>query len=852
MCIATIKYQFSLQQIKRGWKLRNKIFTGMTLRKTTTIIVLLLLAQTAFAAQLRDYPSFFFKGDSIDTPFALVVGDNAAASDVAGGIDIAVQLQQELSKRQAAAQPPPPPVKYTPEGFIVGKTSDLLEIGETLGSVREALTELDLDVLKGGQLVTREGRTAYRQYIRFPEDKGQVIFNEDEKDRVGDYLNWDDGDELFTWEVEFDQGLESTLTDGDLEDLEDEEITLLGTQYTITTATYSESTGRLSLTLLGGAASTYLGENEKETYTINGKDYLVEVLIISEQQAAVKFRINGQITPELKQGEATIIDGVQIGIGDVTTTEKEGQKNIVQFFLGAARLQLEDNNALDNNPTTAGLRVNGETIEDSDLKILASKEGSRVRINKIIYRLFADSVTGDIFIKPGQTLRNQLNEPEGLLAPGWDIAYDGLAETGTTSISYDPAGNNRYRLEFTNQEGINYKIPLLSNEDNDGKLSYGDDTDDLWFIESNSDTTFYGNRGDYFVLSNCNTNDNTCFTHVVRYTGANTGAATSGIIVLSFNDLGTGNRDITLSSDGTKFTGELIAGGVGYKIFASNQTNGTPNIAIDLNADGSVSSDEAIIGTKGEGLIDLGTDNTNSPNTEAGRAIIDGSAATTLRTLKKEFDKADTDEVINIPIEPRASNGIGIQSLTATSGTLFGPLDSDGEDLALSAYGTQFELDDPSGDRAETLTIDYPTSQRGATVRIIGGPAPKTLEELIKETETPEQKTPFQPRAFLASEIGDITTHNAIIMGGPCANHHTARLLGNPQPCWESIPLETAIIRLIEQPNGKKALIIAGREAKDTRRASIAVTRGHLSTIPASSAEITGGQDVTDVRVRIR
>ena len=168
-----------------------------------------------------------------------------------------------------------------------------------------------------------------------------------------------------------------------------------------------------------------------------------------------------------------------------------------------------------------------------------SLDGSEFEIQNMKYNLTADAVLGDMFIPPGTGVREQLDEPEGMLTPNWDIRYEGLMDTGVTLVRIDAAGDDEYDLEFTNQEGIFFDFPLASNEDDNsaaGAMKYGDDDDDLWFQEQvplgsvanpfvsaagMSAGDFYISDDDFFVLSNCDisVNDNTCFTHVLRFLG---------------------------------------------------------------------------------------------------------------------------------------------------------------------------------------------------------------------------------------------------------------------------------------------------------------------------------------------
>ena len=77
------------------------------------------------------------------------------------------------------------------------------------------------------------------------------------------------------------------------------------------------------------------------------------------------------------------------------------------------------------------------------------------------------------------------------------------------------------------------------------------------------------------------------------------------------------------------------------------------------------------------------------------------------------------------------------------------------------------------------------------------------------------------PSISLASEIEDLTAWNAILVGGPCVNKHTATAMGLNYPACgvnSGIEKNTAIIEIKE--NGDNyLLIVAGHELEDTKRA---------------------------------
>lgn len=868
----------------------------------------------ASAAKLSDYPAPFVVNGTPASNLAVIVGDQADGADVIGAVDIIQSLQSLAVVKSAGAGTGPSQLVVEGDAVEIGSTSDLLEIGESLGDVRETLTEVDLDMLKGGQIVTDKGSTEYNQYLRLPMNlttfnvsspqpiHGAVIFSEDERDRVGHYLFFNDGDLVFQWELEFEEGLESSIDGDDLKDLEDEDITILGQPFvlvdsdvfaagiTASNATIGGVTPQLTLELIGGAVSAVLGENDAQTFVVDGKEYEVEVLVISETAAqgegSVKFRINGEITDELEDGETDVLaDGTQIGIRDILATGKDIQKSIVQFYLGAYKVEFSDTNTSNTIFEGAGTEVNEETIEDSAVRILGqftqsgssttSLTGAVYEIQNIQYNLTADAVLGDMYVPPGTGVREQLDEPEGMLTPNWDIRYEGLMDTGVTLVRIDSAGDDEYDLEFTNQEGIFFDFPLASNESGNAfnnNLKYGDDDDSLWFTEFNSNNSvgvftnapdglvfnYYIQDDDFFVVSNCDlaSNDDTCFSHVLRFDSVD-----STNRQLTFTDVGTGTREVTYGS-GTNIA-NLIVGGITYAVAVNPSNNRT--IVVDLNGDGILGNNtRVIIGIQGEGLLSLGcqanpllTANISAPGLgdTAGVCVNNNTGSVgfnvTLTTLAKEFDEATTNENISIEITSPGTDNVQINRIVAENASFWSGLleleENDDISQALSAYGVFFELfDNDNNNDAEDLTIEYPLSQRGARVFVTGG----VITTTTVSGGGVEKVQPIQiGAAKLASEVSSVSMYNAVVVGGPCANPIAASLLGNPEPCYESVPMNKAIVKLFEHTNGNVALLINGRSALNTRQGARAVATGQIKSVAGMEAEVSG-TTLADVTVR--
>ncbi len=813
------------------------------MKNKTVYIVLFaaLLSTTVLAYSLAQFPEPFVH-DGLPAPnFAIIVGDEAAGSDVLGAIDVALAVQAGITAVTSSQEEP---TSQLQDFVSIGSTSQLFAINDYLGNVRESLTERDLNMLRGGTIITQQRATKYKQYLRFGTGTGRLVYDKNSKGLPSDYLTWGASDQLFEWQLQFDQGLTSEINNGDLEDLEDETINVLGQTLVIADTDFTSSTGRLVIKLLGGALSALLGENDKQTYIVDGRKYDVEVIGLSPEanngEGSVKFRINNEITEEMRDGSMTVLkDGTRMGIASIVPSTKDIQKSVVQFYIGAYSIILEDRKITDTAGTIGGAAVNGVLLPTGTVRIDGTVlvANTTVSIDSIRYTLTAEPAFGELYIPSGKGLREYLKHPEALLVPDWNINYNGLANTGETLIEIKPAGQSKYILNFVNQEGIYYETPILVAQQN--CLRYGDEDDDLWHVESNSPTTYYGTAGDFFVLSTCSSNDNTCGTHILKYRTADTSGSTQGTIRLYFTDLGKGEYETALTISGNTYQGTISAGDGQFAVRADtiSNLNGVPNISIDLNGDGAFNNGKALIGTKGDGLIDLGSTNTNESNQEGRDARICTSPAITLQTLAREFDEANTNENIPITIESRSDNTIGIRTpITATTGYFSGLiLEKSRNYKGLSGYGALFEFYDP-GSKTETLTIHYPISQRGADVTVGKQTITEQPATMIIETKT---RTPMANVVRLASEIYDVKNYNAIIVGGACANPIAAKLQGNPEPCWQTVAEGVAIVKAYEHQNGNVALLVAGRNADDTRRATTALANGMLKDVAKNTARIT-------------
>src|SRR3989344_7945779 len=411
------------------------------IRKMVTVgTALAMLGATvsgAAALDLADYPGPFVQNGVYSSNNAFVVGAKAAASDTLGLAEIATNLQ--FQSKTCVPGGSSGSTTISGDSIGISEGSDLLEVRETVGSVRETLTELDLDGLRGGIVTTDEGTTEYNQYLRFSVSgesltSPQVNFtsNDANVEDVSDFLVVKEGANInkafFEYELEFEEGLESDIVSNKLDDLEDEELVILGTVYNVVDTRVDTTNNEITLELLGGNVYDVLEEGEEKTYTVNGKDYKVEVLIIEDTSPeTVTFRINGKLTDQMVEGETEVLDdGLLVGVSDLINNDagEAGSGDILEFYLGANKLELKDTEYTDSG-FEQHVQIDNENIEDAWVQVKINEVSStELEVTSIKYRLNADALPGtsDIFIPAGHGVREYLDEPQGLLG-NWDIRY---------------------------------------------------------------------------------------------------------------------------------------------------------------------------------------------------------------------------------------------------------------------------------------------------------------------------------------------------------------------------------------------------------------------------------------------
>lgn len=344
----------------------------------------------------------------------------------------------------------------------------LLPIDESIGKFKSVLTEADFDFLKSGSILNK--RYTQTMYFWDLSNSGKVILTQDNEGNSDYFLFWKENDDIFHYRLAFDTELILNVMNGSLEELHNKQINILGINYTVLSSQLSgifgTTGGDIKIELLGGLLEDALENSFKKTYYVDVRRYDIEVIDISSSEHDVLLKVNGRLLPRLKEGQIVHSDyGNQIGIKKIITTSTP---LAVIFYLDAIKLELYDNNWLDNLHIKEGVKVNGDVITNGAIKIKLSPMErndlgaiSKISLSDIHYKFYAQGSIDNIYVPGGSGLKEYTNQPKGFLYPYFNIRYERpntYIEKGVSLFMVD----QRPYVSISNAMPINNDISFLS------------------------------------------------------------------------------------------------------------------------------------------------------------------------------------------------------------------------------------------------------------------------------------------------------------------------------------------------------------------------------------------------------
>jgi len=767
----------------------------------------------AMAADLANYPAPFVTGCDFDG--AIVVGDDAASSDVVGAVDISTTLAVSGTTTETSTGTA---TSATGESVKIDASANNVNIGEKLTMVKTVnIDDDDLPtILADGTFTNDEGEDfAYEQTLKF--NKSAVLtFKSDnnyEKNTPIVMLYSNKKVQFMQYTLDFTKDAEADMNDavaGALDDFEDSTLNILGKDYDITTAV---SDSYVALTLMGGSVKDVMEQGQIKTYSLGGKDYEVEVTYIGGTTSAVKFKVNGELTDSMNAGQTKkLSDGTIIGVRELLEEEAgEVTADQVEFYLGAEKLYLKDADNSTGTDTTDNVQINDEDVDDLYVAIGASNDGTDVIIDKIVLTWRPDD---EIFV----------TEDQEVTMPGLEafkVSMGPMTKPAEEEISIGPSGDSSIELTIPLKTGtVTFDI---ASGNGTHWTSYGGDSDGENLTTSGAASIVFDTDTDqYFIASDSTAKE----TYLLEVTKINDNGA-------SFKDVATGT-----TYDNKKNNTAFSIGGV--TLTASNINAANDNLTIT----GSAGSFNTVYSAEGL-TIYLPSDNA----TNAGKPMRNTSI--TLTVVEEDKDE-------NIAAGNHSTVNIGFASLKAS---VISVLQTG---LANNQYYELGDTDEFVGWINSTLATEvyYDTDPDQDEVKYIYHGAETYANIYVAEVDSRISASGSSgtavckvsvPAALLASEVASVSAQNLIVVGGPCANSASAEVMGvagTVPECLAGFEEGKAMIKLYlyEGSTGKVAMLVAGMSAMDTRRASRVLKEYEDYSLSGDEVEVAG-TSLTDISV---
>ncbi len=841
----------------------------------------------AASASLGDYVQV--SGNALASP--LVVVGNTGGSDVLGAADIAAALAGYATTTTSVAGCAVGCGEVSVEGGVRTDSSSVrFWLGDNInkGGTRNTLTSADLEELATETFSDDTGSTfKYDQYlnlgsvaIQFANSGGDLTDGE-HLINIGST----GAAPAINYTIVFQKALNfsSSNTHGN-------RITLKGRAWTISAS--SDTTlgaGSNKIVLLGGATGDTSVTEDEQTFNINGVDYKIQVTDTTSGGTAGA----GQILVNSESKSVTAGNTYQWGdlslyVSYVKHPTIAGQTRGMTVQLGADKLTITDNAALKTGVsdtvlqgTLASITVTSGEVSQfviswagKDSSNDYTKSGKSLELapfgNFLAFNDMSQCTACEFSVDNEGTTGANLKFKDDL---GKDRSITWL-KTGTSSFA--ATLNDTTSSQYIVQEGANWTINdvgVLAEETASGadgpsftrllKLtsitSRGSSGAQASFncvsncegtttvsLSSGSYTTgtLYIGGQSHYIYTNSNQNLNI-------YTGG--GASTTGVgnAYTVFPELRANNGCYWLAFAKNTTIVNTSTGAVNYTVLLP-----TGNVTVQLNNtfNGTAVHRVDAVFDSNAALLKAGVFASSAWSAEAvnvGRAqysfrgvatgfeispYYGGSSVNLLFKHKKAKDTTETDQRNLVVVYAADGSGSGvdttIQVPNLTDATQYSVTrNSDSSITDYATRGGAYVTHDTDGQGLTTTTIydlqpyavfavgSNPTFSSTTT----GG---STVNTAVKITS---------PVAKFASEVNTASlAADLVLVGGPCANSLVASLAAdtaNGIPTCDGWNLQEGLIKEIENAwgSGKKALVVAGTNAADTRNLAAKVMQGTLS-----------------------
>ncbi|MEK6948852.1 MAG: hypothetical protein AABX34_01430, partial [Nanoarchaeota archaeon] len=427
----------------------------------------------------------------------------------------------------------------------------------------------------------------------------------------------------------------------------------------------------------------------------------------------------------------------------------------------------------------------------------------------------------------------------------------------------------RYTLKFLDGDGKKVELPLLE-ATAASNPELGEKDKAIINVENKTIT-----KDDYIILSDNTEARGGRKSYVLQYKGAD--KLTADNKILKFKNLGSGET-IEQTYTNASPLATLKVGGADYRVYSSSSgRDGSAalsdlsvndfNVKVDLDASGALNNagdaDNATVNITTFHGMEIGIENASNrvgfggavnngvvvsfktpDNTREG-----GTTEDTVETLQA------TDLVVNLTANSDTKVVLALLNGYTSGQIVDGVRDRlslrtpDGETnvaYGYTSYGTFITHNTPASEPA-TLKLEVPKKQREALVYITAkGAALSTTSAASSGGAVSIQRIDVGATK-LASEVKDINAVNSILVGGPCANAATMKVMGSPADCKAGFTPGVGKIQMWDVGTGNVAMIVAGYNPADTRNAATVVAnyQDYSSKLKGAVVEVTKTQSGT-------
>jgi len=797
----------------------------LNIKKVATVLgsALMLGATAGMAAAASFTPSSFGDGG-----VAIVVGANAANSDLKAAVDLTSNLAGDLAAQTATASAS---TVTGGDSYKFEKASVKLNVGDNLAStIKSTLTEDELPTLLA------EG-------VFVDDDNDE--FDYTQKIVMGTLLNvsmWEDNDyaeDAPTLGYRIPSGsvvLNYTLSFSEtplITDLPTTTLPIMGKSYYV--LSNSSSGSNLILTLLDSATDATLNEGETTTLTVGDKSYEVSVSYISSSE--VKLVVNGQTTNSIAElATYKLSDGSYVGVKDISYNAKDSGISSVEFSIGSGKLKLTSGSEIQvNDQAIPGL----ESVITNTSGAIGS---STIALSSIRFDWKADS---DMFLA-GTSQEVILPEFETV-----KLVYSGTTYPAEEIIEIAQGGDTYAVLDnFPLKDGP-ADIAFLYGAAGGPFSGIGKDASNKLVTSNTSTLTFDADSDEYFIVSYAGTTEGESY--LMRATNFILDGTDNKTTIQYYKDGAWADK-----KENAKEANTFSIGNAELGVGAIDRAG--KSVVITAN---SSSTNFYHLYSK-EGLrtyLPFSTTVNNSADVGAINLLTGLQGNTSLGHNATSFylNFSEEDRTGNIGSGDKFTVVVGWDSSTTPEVQVN---DLQNNDVAEIEIGdTDVERSFMYSELATEFLYNKPTSGQDSIKIIYHG------DEVVADTYITAPNTVVTPGSGGAvtslgsvtvydNEVSSVSGKNLIVIGGSCINSVAAELLGGAA-CDAAFTTKTGIKAgeaLIQSftRGTKVALLVAGFNAADTTKAVTYLSNKPIDTTVGKALKVTSATEATAITASLR